>query len=60
MIVCDKCNCKISDKLMECYKSKIIDFDLIETEIDEKAEIWRFCLPCWNEMLTFMKGEGIL
>ena len=58
MIECCRCHCEITKDLMECLEVDIVGEDL--TDIKPDGNVWRFCLPCWDQIITFLAGEGML
>ena len=58
MIVCDRCKREIDKDLIECIEVDVIGEDL--TDIKSDANIFRYCLKCWDEMITFLLSEGKL
>lgn len=57
MITCDRCKCEVCE-LVECVEVDVSDEDI--TEYKPEAKIYRYCLKCWDEMITFLVGEGML
>ncbi|MFH0806061.1 MAG: hypothetical protein V1901_04250 [Patescibacteria group bacterium] len=59
-IECDRCKTElgIGHNVIECVESAIKDEDY--TEIDNKSNIPRFCIKCWDEIIEFLLAEGKL
>jgi hypothetical protein len=60
MIECDRCKKEISieEIFIECVESEVVDID--QTQFCSNGDIRRFCKKCWDEMITFLLGEGQL
>jgi len=57
-IECDRCKCEIDFSMTECIETHKIDEDF--TEIDDMGEVWRFCKPCWDEIMAKLFSEGMI